>query len=506
MRSNSVIQNRFHIRIEHLWGLVVLLGIFIFVNTHPIRPQDFWWHIKIGQEIVTTGKIPTVDVFSYTEMGQSYPSYQMFWLMEIFLYEIYNLGGPALVIFTFSLIITATYSLIYLICLGISNSWRQAAVGVIFAAALGLNDWNVRPQGITFLIAAIFLLVIYKYNQGSRWTWLIVLPIGMLVWANSHGTFVIGIAIIGIWWGQIVWDAFRKRIATKQPFDWRSMLLPSIFLAISALTCFANPRGWGIINYVLTLTGNSVVQNLVTEWAPPSFNSLMGTIFFLGLLGTAIILALSPKRPNFFQVVSFLVFSILGLKTSRGIVWFGVVMAPVLVDHFSAIINQFWESKQNSSSGEGSRTLNFIFAILIVGMGILSLPWFKSILPLPAAKAGLISTETPVQATEFLLKEKPPGRIFNAMSFGSYLIWAAYPEYQVFVDSRIELFSAQVWMDYLNISNANGDWDGLLDKYGVNSLMLSSTEQSLLIKAIDASPSWYMIYLDNYTYIFTRNK
>jgi hypothetical protein len=92
------------------------------------------------------------------------------------------------------------------------------------------------------------------------------------------------------------------------------------------------------------------------------------------------------------------------------------------------------------------------------------------------------------------------------MSFGSYLIWAAYPEFQVFVDSRIELFSEQVWMDYLNISNANGNWDGLLDKYGVNSLMLSSTEQSLLIKAIDASPSWYMIYLDNYTYIFTRNK
>jgi hypothetical protein len=329
---------------------------------------------------------------------------------------------------------------------------------------------------------------------------------GMLVWANSHGTFVIGVAIIGIWWGQIVWDAIRKRMVTKRPLDRRSMLIPSIFLVITGLTCLANPRGWGIINYVLTLTENSAVQNLVTEWAPPSVNSLMGTIFFLGLLGTAIILALSPKRPNFFQVVSFLVFSILGLKTSRGIVWFGIVMAPVLVDHSSVIINQFWRSQQKPSSGEGSRILNILFACLLIGMGFLSLPWFKSILPLPVAKAGLISAETPVQATEFLLDEKSPTNLFNAMSFGSYLIWAAYPEYQVFVDSRIELFSVKMWMDYLNISNANGNWQGLLDQYGVNTLMLSTAEQPLLIKAIDASLIWSLIYKDDTTHMYTRNK
>jgi hypothetical protein len=271
------------------------------------------------------------------------------------------------------------------------------------------------------------------------------------------------------------------------------------------LTCLANPRGWGIINYVLTLTGNSAVQNLVTEWAPPSFNSILGTIFFLGLLGTAIILALSPKRPNFFQLISFLVFSILGLKTSRGIVWFGIVMAPIMIDHLSAIVHQYWKSKQNSTSGEGSRTLNIIFAILIVGMGVLSLPWFKSILPLPAVKAGLISSETPVRATEFLLEEKLPKNLFNAMSFGSYLIWAAYPEYQVFVDSRIDLFSAEIWMDYLNISNANGNWQGLLDQYEVNTLMLSPTEQPKLIKAVQESVIWQEVYQNQNAILFIRN-
>ena len=137
----------FHLSIEHIWGLTALVGIFIFINTHPIRPHDFWWHITIGREILTTGQIPAVDIYSYTANGQAYPSYQMFWLMEIMLYKIYQLGGPALVVFIHSVLITSAYVVIFWICKLTSKSWRIAAFGVLFAAALGLNDWNVRPQG-----------------------------------------------------------------------------------------------------------------------------------------------------------------------------------------------------------------------------------------------------------------------------------------------------------------------------------------------------------------------
>lgn len=67
------------------------------------------------------------------------------------------------------------------------------------------------------------------------------------------------------------------------------------------------------------MTGNSVVQNLVTEWAAPTFGTLIGTIFYCGLIGSAILLVVSPQRPNFLQIVTFLVFGALGLKTSRGV-------------------------------------------------------------------------------------------------------------------------------------------------------------------------------------------
>ena len=67
---------------------------------------------------------------------------------------------------------------------------------------------------------------------------------------------------------------------------------------------------------------------------------------------------------------------------------------------------------------------------------------------------GLITRDTPVGAVEFLVDQRPDGRIFNDMAFGSYLIWAAHPEYQVFSDPRIELFSQEIWDDYKIISTA----------------------------------------------------
>ncbi len=480
------------------------MGIFIFVSTHPIRPQDFWWHIAIGREIAQTGKIPQADVYSYTANGQAYPSYQMFWLMETSLYEAYHLGGAALVIFVHSLIITAAYVLIFWICLKISRSWRIAAFSILFAAALGLNDWNVRPQGITFLLASLFLLAIYQYRQNRRWYWLVVFPLGMLIWVNSHGTFLIGLVLIGLWLGQEVWDSIAQRGGNLRKTLLEHASMPGLMLVLTALACLVNPRGLGIIGYIKTLTSNSVVQNLVTEWAPPNLNSMLGVIFFACLLGYAVVLAISPKRPDFFQVAAFIIFGLLGIKTARGIVWFGLIMAPAVADHLSAIVKRYQPATQKSDAQPGNRLLNIVFTVVILGMGVISLPWWKSYLPLPTAKAGLISVETPVEATQVLLQQNPPGRLFNSMSFGSYLIWAAYPQYQVFVDTRIELFPDKIWLDYLNISSAAGGWEASLRDYGVNTLILSPDEQPGLIQAAFNSQNWKKLYQDNNAYIFVR--
>jgi len=492
------------IDVKQLWAITILVGIFVFINTHPIRPHDFWWHIAVGQEIVSAGEIPAVDIYSYTMEGTAYPSYQMFWLADTVLYSIYNFGGPELVIFVQSILITAAYGILLWLCRKVSSSWRIAAVSTLFAVALGINNWNVRPQTISFLIGVIYLLAIYSYRKRPRVGWLVVFPIGMIVWVNSHGSFVIGLLIIGIWLGdelwQVVYSLYMNRARKPLKQLWASLLAMVLTIGV----CLINPRGLGIINYIQNLTSNSVVQDLVPEWAVPSFDSLSGVIFLISLMLCAIILAISPTRPNFFQLLSFLAFGLLGLRTLRGSVWFGIVMAPILAYHFSQMVKLRNSNKGKEPTQAGKRIANLVILILLLLGAVVSPPWFKSSLPLPPLKAGLVSTETPLEATEYLLSEEAPGQLFHDMGFGSYLIWAARPEYQVFVDPRIELYPLEIWGDYLSVSNGIPGWQELLDQYEVNTLLLSPDTQSRLIQAVEDSSRWSLLYSDQSAYLFVK--
>lgn len=492
--------------IENVWCLIALAGIFIFASTHPIRPHDFWWHIQAGRDIVATRQLPSIDTFSYTMYGQPYSNYGRFWLMECALYLLHALGGPALVIFTHSLLITAAYGLVLWLCWRIARDKRVAAAGCLFAAALGLNDWNVRPQTLAFLLAALCMWAMYAYASSGGRRWLAVPPACLALWVNSHPTFSIGLGLVGIWVMEAGWQAFQSRQV-------RRLLPPGLTLAAASLACLANPQGVGALAYLMAMGQNSIIQNMVAEWAPPSFGTLHGSLFLAGLLLSASLLALSPRRPSLSQLLTFLAFAGLSLKTSRGIVWFGIVMAPILASHLPGLGEQarqlFCPPAPAVPAGQAGRpaaslVLNGLLAGLALLGVLISLPWFKSWLHLPADKAGLLSAETPLAATRFLLQERPPGPLFHDQAYGSYLIWAAQPDYKVFVDPRLELYPAEIWMDYVYIATAQCGWEEKLAQYGINSLMLNVHEQPKLVRAASQSAGWRMIYQDEHSVLFER--
>ena len=85
-------------------------------------------------------------------------------------------------------------------------------------------------------------------------------------------------------------------------------------------------------------------------------------------------------------------------------------------------------------------------------------------------------------ATDFLLTQRLPGRLFHGVGFGSYLIWAAQPAYPVFIDPRFEMYPIEVVTAYLRISNAVGNWEQELQTYGVNTLMLSPQDEPAIVR------------------------
>ena len=481
-----------HPSLAQLWGITLLAGIFIFLNTHPIRPHDFWWHMRAGQEIAATGQIPQYDTFSSTMYGAPY-NYTVYWMAQVAMYYTYSLGGPALVVFLHSTIITAGYALLFRLCHMQSDNRRIATLCVFIAAALGIHSWNVRPQTVTFLLGPMYLYTIAQYTRRPRRALLALFPVGMLVWVNSHGSFPIGLILLGLW----LIDAWTTRHKTPRPL-WPDALAA---LTLTTLAGLLNPRGIGILHYLVGMGQNPAVQQLVPEWAAPTFAQVDGATFYSLLLVSSLILLLSPRRPRPAQLLAFVMFGALSWRTSRGIPWFGIILAPILADSLPPLFAKSGVSLTEKPPTSTNLRVNQGFLALIILVVVGTLPWFKAHLPLPPLKAGLISAETPLQATDYMLQVDCPTPIFNEVGFGSYLIWAAQPNYPVFVDPRIDLYPLELWLDYIRISAAAPSWEEKLEHYGARTLLLNPQTQAGLVAAARESQQWREVYQDEVSVI-----
>jgi hypothetical protein len=91
------------------------------------------------------------------------------------------------------------------------------------------------------------------------------------------------------------------------------------------------------------------------------------------------------------------------------------------------------------------------------------------------------------------------------MGYGSYLDWALYPQAQVFVDPRVELYPLEIWQDYLAIRDARDYNTLLIDKYHIDRVLLDRVSQPRLAAALAADTlHWQREYQDARAAIYRR--
>jgi hypothetical protein len=142
----------------------------------------------------------------------------------------------------------------------------------------------------------------------------------------------------------------------------------------------------------------------------------------------------------------------------------------------------------------------------LVGIGlvaVLSLPWLRPYLPLPPERRAFVSPETPERAARFLRDISPPPRAFHSPPYGSYFTWAA-PKVLVFVDTRFEFYSGAHWRDYFAVSSARYDWEEVLSRHDVETLVLERTVHGALIEAASTASGWAHVYEDDQAVILQR--
>ncbi len=494
----------------YLFCAVALVGLRPLLT--PVPPNDFWWHIATGRTIWNSGAVPLVDAFSFTRADEPY--FNQPWLAQVLMYGLHSAGGLPLMIIVQALVIALSYALLLRLCI-IRSGRPRLCVALLLLAVLPLSfdNWTIRPQSYVFLLFVGLLTVLSDYRRarppaprveegpGVRGAepavrsaaplWL--LPLIMVLWVNMHGSFVLGFVLIAIVGAGALLDAWPNLRAALPHL--RALTL---WGAIAALATLLNPRGPGVIGYVRDLLGTSAVTNLVTEWAPPTVRDINGALFFLFVIFTLCVLAYARQRPDTTDIMLTLAFLWLALGATRNIVWLGFVAAPLLAVQLASILPA---PKGPLSAGEPR--LNALLIGVVGLLVVLGLPWVKPLL-LPPNVGALVAEETPVAAVR-ALRALPvrPQRLFHALPYGSYLIWAA-PEQPVFIDPRIELYPLQQWRDYINLAQAN-DLPELLKKYQIDGVLLNVKQQAPLLAALERAAGWRVVYADDITVLLVRD-
>src|SRR3989304_4599524 len=184
--------------IDQLWLLVILAGFGVFVSLTPLAPNDFWWHLKIGQLTYQNGSIPNTNLFSWSLPADTSFTYGA-WLGEYLFYWLYHLGKLELVIFARTVMALTAFWLVGWGARRRSGPWRIAALVTTPACIITINNLVVRPQNWSWLPFMVFYILLSRFADGQlRRRWLLALPLIMIFWVNAHGAFILGLVMAGI--------------------------------------------------------------------------------------------------------------------------------------------------------------------------------------------------------------------------------------------------------------------------------------------------------------------
>jgi hypothetical protein len=504
------------LRLEHLWMGIPAFAVAWMGLMHPLRLLDFWWHLKVGEVIVTTGQIPRVDLFSFTQAGK--PFIHQNWLGEVLYYLVYRAGGfPLLITFNTALLLAAFFPILHL-SLEATAKPRIAALGSLVAAiTLGWYS-NIRPQVYSFVFFALFYWILWGYRERRR-DFLWALPLLMLLWVNLHGAFILGIGLLGLVWGT---EALRRALFApgEDTLTNRALAKLALFLGFTVLACLANPEGHRVFAYVRQLQVDPASQQLVTEWQVPDIKEPSGILcFFAPFFLTLLVFLYSRRKLGFAELCLFLVFAIFGLAANRNGIWFALIAAPMLARHLTdleiplsharvrlpARLEALWQRLRRRQTGrKEAYGLNWAILICLILFTVLLSPWVRMHLKVERLRPELVEKGTPIGAMEYIAAHHLTGNIFHPQCYGDYLIWRLWPEQRSFIDGRVHLYPLSFVQDYILVFH-DDRWEARLAKYDIQYLLLAKEKnaQALIEDARNAA-GWTLLYEDDISVLFAK--
>lgn len=486
--------------------VIIFLSILCFLTSlRIIRDYDFWWHLETGKWILKHRRLPESDPFSYTTFisGEGHGSergraiLKSYWLAQVVLYKIYNWFSISGVVLFRSLLFLLVFLIISLYIVR-QNIQPVIMVFMLLSVMLLLAEFiNTRPKMFSYLFAVLAFIALESYRKHGRLINIGILAVLMVIWANMHGGYLLGIWLTVVYIAGIL---FFHEKNFRLPDAARFRKAFPLFVAICA--GFVNPLPFGRFLDFIGFYGSTLSGESYEMLSPISVFHSLGyrwILFPVLIIIDSFVLIYGFKRVSFEHLVlliSTLAASLISLRFTIYFVFFSAMIVGDLLNDIAnkRIIRRFLQ----------------ISCILLLISNLLSVPDVKA-----AVTDGYDRDLFPVRAVQYIKERNLTGNMFNDVTWGGYLLHELYPEHKVFIDTRT--LNPDIYMQYLAVILGSQrkimsmpEWLSILDTYGVNFIVHSvinpyDGKPFPFINLLKQEKGWQQIYYDGHTVIYVKH-
>jgi hypothetical protein len=431
-------------------SLAVLLGAAIGAASasRPAGDPDVYWHLATAREALANGIVRT-DLFSWTIRGAPVSTDQ--WLGQLLLYGAYLVDGWAGLVLLRGVAVAALVALVFANAAISARGARLIAPVVATVPAIFVSRyvWTERPELFGFVCFAALLLLLRMGRSGSDRALALVVPL-LLVWANLHGSFALGVALVA---GVSLEGAWRE------PARRRSYAIVALASLAATLLTPAGLGAWTAPGYHF-LTPPREIQ----EWAVPDIQTGIGALFGVAVVLVVAIALITRSLPAR-EAVILLPVAILASTAVRHTPLFAIAAAPYLAAFGPAALGAL-RARALTRPRPSDRVESTARAFRMFSLGAAMLFGIVAIVIAPAEpdESGF-----PVAALSVI--PVGPG-LFNHYDWGGWLIWHASAT-PVFIDGRYTPYRCcGVLDDYRTVIAADPGWSEVVGRRDVRSILV----------------------------------
>lgn len=517
---------------QHVLACLAVCVFFIYLCNVPLFHTDLWGHVAYGHWILEHGGLPAEDPF--VTLAQGVPVIDSAWLGQVTFAAVESLGGAEWISNVYAMVVLATYVLLawaLTVRLGRLPLGMLAAGLVLVLSATRLAIARTEIFGVLCFALLILLTAIAERKPADdrrpfaepdltrRLGLLLGVPLLFVVWANMHGSFLVGIAFLGCnLAGRVIEVAWTSRSVRAVLSD-RSCRTWLIATELAVAATLLNPYGMDMVINAFAFPSNPNLRD-VLEWEPLTLqHSAEGLLFGFSWVLMLVVLRHSPVRMRPRDVLLLAVFNFVLISSVRMMNWYAVVYVYVMAPHLAAVAGRLRLAERLAplATGEdGERTpVGYVFGksyvhtatcALLLWCAFALTPVADPVLggqPTPPEK--LYSEMTPRGVSQFLSENPPEGQVWNPQWWGDWLVWDGPEGIQPFMTTNaVHLAPNRVWRDYLGVARANTGWQRILERYAVNTIVVHKELQRRLADEVRLLTGWEIVYEDELAIVLQR--